>query len=405
LKLLFAWRYLKAKKSTNAINIIAWVSMAAIALVTMSMIVVLSVFNGLSDLVKSLYQGFYTDLRIVPASGKVITLTPEQLSRLRGTTGVKAVCLVAEEKALIKVQDNQAVVILKGVDSNFTAITAIEQKIIRGGMNTGDIDKPMLILGYGVESALGILADRFDGQVTAYMPGRNHSFSGGINDFNSGNAATGGTFAIQQDFDNRYAISNLAFVKSLVGLDSNQYSAAEAGLQPGADLETVQQNLQRQLGAAYVVQTRYQQNRSLYNIMRFEKWGVYGIFCLVLLIASFNIVGALTMLVLEKKKDIAVLQSMGAGRRLIRNIFLTEGLLLSVSGIGLGILLGIAVCRLQMSYHLIKLSGGSFLVDYYPVKMMLPDFVLVAATVAIITLLASWWPARKAALQAMELRN
>lgn len=405
MKFLFAWRYLKAKKSTNAINIIAWVSMGAITVVTMAMVVVLSVFNGLTDLVKGLYQGFYTDLRIVPANGKVIALDAQQLQRLRGVAGVKAVGLVAEEKAMLKLADNQAVVNLKGVDESFTRITNVKEKVLRGDFSTGSAESPQLVMGYGVENALGVLSDRFGGDVTVYMPGRNRSFSGGINDFNSGNAATSGTFAIQQDFDNTYAISNLAFVKTLVGLDSNEYTAAEVGLQPDAELETVQAALQQQLGNNYVVETRYQQNRTLYNIMRYEKWGVYGIFCLVLLIASFNIIGALTMLVLEKKKDIAVLQSMGAGRPLIRNIFLTEGLLLAVSGIALGMLLGTLICWLQLKLKFIKLQGGSFLVDYYPVKMQWADFLLVGATVAFITLAAAWWPARKAARQPMELRN
>lgn len=405
MKLLFAWRYLKAKKSTNAINIIAWVSITAIALVTASMIVVLSVFNGLSQLVKGLYQGFYTDLRVLPDSGKVLTLTPQQIAALRQVPGVKAVTLVAEEKALLKLGDNQAIVTLKGVDDQFTRITAVQDKFIRGEMNTGDAENPLLALGYGVESALGILTDRFQGSITAYMPGRGRSFSGGLNDFNSANTGTSGTFAIQQDFDNRYALCGLGFAKQLIGLDSNQYTAAEAGLAPDADMQTVKNRLRQALGRGYTVQTRYEQNRSLYNVMRYEKWGVYGIFCLVLLIASFNIIGALTMLVLEKKKDIGVLQAMGAGRGLIKNIFLTEGLLLAGIGVCSGMLLGFIICQVQLQFHLIKLSGGSFLIDYYPVKMMAGDFLLVGATVAAITLLAAWWPARKASAQPLELRN
>jgi lipoprotein-releasing system permease protein len=401
----FAWRYLLGKKSTNAINIIAWVSIGAITLVTAAMIIILSVFNGLSDLVKSLYNGFYTDLKIIPASGKVLTLTPEQYQQLKGLNNIKAVSFVAEEKALLKVGENQTIVTLKGVDDQFVQITNIKDKIVRGKYELGNLENPQLILGYGVENALDIISSELQGAVTVYLPSRGKRFTGKIDDFNAANALPSSTFAIQQDFDNKYALCNMDFVKNLIGLDSNEYTNVEIGLVNENTATELQDQIQKILGANYIVQTKYQQNKSLYNVMRYEKWGVYAIFCLVLLIASFTIIGSLTMLVLEKKKDIGILKSMGAANLHIRRIFLAEGFLLAMVGIGIGVFLGLLICFLQQKLHFVKLYGGSFLVDYYPVKVLLPDILLIIGTVAFITILAAFWPAQKAASQQLELRN
>lgn len=401
----FARRYLTAKKSTQAINLIAWVSVTAITLVTAAMIVVMSAFNGLSNLVQSLYKGFYTDLRIIPASGKIIELTPGHLQQIRSIKGVNTVSLTAEEKALLKNQENQVIVTLKGVDEHFADITSVAQKKLRGEWNLGDADKPMLFIGFGVESALGVLADRFPGQIVVYMPGRERSFTGRLDDFNSGEAALSGTFAIQQDFDNKYAISNIGFVKSVMGLDSNQYTAAEIGLQPGYGMTEVQSKIADLLGKQYIVQTKFQQNPGLYNVMKYEKWGVYSIFLLVLIIASFNITGALTMLVLEKKKDISVLQAMGSTPADIQKIFLSQGILLALIGVIAGTLIAALLCWAQTKFHMVKLGNGSFLVNHYPVSMELFDVLLIVATVTVICILAAWWPARKASMQPLELRN
>jgi lipoprotein-releasing system permease protein len=401
----FAKRYLTAKKSTQAINLIAWVSVSAITLVTAAMIVVMSAFNGLSNLVQSLYKGFYTDLRIIPASGKVIDLTPEKLAQIKAIRGVKTISLTAEEKALLKNQETQVIVTLKGVDTAYSSITNVASKKMRGDWNLGDAEKANLFLGYGVENALGLLTDRFPGQIVVYMPGRERSFTGRLDDFNTGEAGVCGTFAIQQDFDNKYALSNINFVKMVMGLDSNQYTAVEIGVLPGYGLSEVQNRVAQLLGNAFTVQTKFQQNPGLYNVMKYEKWGVYSIFLLVLIIASFNITGALTMLVLEKKKDISVLQAMGSTPADIQKIFLSQGSLLALTGITAGTLIAALLCELQTRLHLVKLGNGSFLVNHYPVSMEAFDILLIVSTVGIICLLAAWWPAKKASMQPLELRN
>ena len=401
----FARRYLTAKKSTQAINLIAWVSVTAITLVTAAMIVVMSAFNGLSNLVQSLYKGFYTDLRIIPASGKMIELTPERLQQIRAIKGIKTISLTAEEKALLKNQESQVIVTLKGVDTAYTSITNVAEKKMRGDWNLGNAEQASLFLGYGVENALGLLSDRFPGQIIVYMPGRERSFTGRLDDFNTGQANVCGTFAIQQDFDNKYALSNIEFVKMVMGLDSNQYTAVEIGLLPGYGFSEVQGRLEELLGAKYTVQTKFQQNPGLYNVMKYEKWGVYSIFLLVLVIASFNITGALTMLVLEKKKDISVLQAMGSTPADIQKIFLSQGILLALTGVIAGTLIAALLCWLQSTFHLVKLGNGSFLVNHYPVSMQPFDVLLIVCTVSVICILAAWWPAKKASMQPLELRN
>lgn len=408
MNLLFAWRYFKAKKSANAINIIAWVTVGVIAFATTCQILVLSVFNGFEGLVKSLYASFYTDIKIIPNKGKTFILTANQLKLLHQQPGINIISLVAEEKALLKNEDNQTIVYLKGVDDNYKNVTGVASKIVEGKFNTGSVDDPGLIVGAGIESAAGISVDGATGisKVTIILPKiKIGAAADPIQSLSEGNAKAIGVFLIQQEFDSKYAITNIDFVKYQMGFAEDQYSAAEIKLNSNADVVTTQQQLSKLLGNNFTVQTKYEQNTSLYNTMRLEKWFIYAVLTLILIIAAFNMVSALTMLVLEKKKDISVLQSMGADKIRIMKIFLSEGLLLGGIGIATGALLASVICFIQLKYKLIKLQGGSFLIDYFPVKLQATDFILVAVTASIIAFVASWFPAYKAAMQEFELRG
>jgi lipoprotein-releasing system permease protein len=216
---------------------------------------------------------------------------------------------------------------------------------------------------------------------------------------------TSGSFAIQQDFDNKFVLTNLDFAKQYLNYGEDEYSAIEVSVLSTDQVPLVKQQLSDLLGSKVKVLDRYEQNKTLYTTIRLEKWAIYGIFTLILLVAAFNMVGALTMLVLEKQKDIQVLQAMGASRQMIRKIFLTEGLVLAGIGATVGMLLAVLLYYLQINYKLVPLQGESFLIDYYPVKLIAGDFMLVAVTVMAIGLLASWFPANRAAKQAFELRN
>ncbi|HLO81108.1 MAG TPA: FtsX-like permease family protein [Chitinophagaceae bacterium] len=402
----FAWRYFKAKKSTNAINVIAWVSVGAITVGTAALIIILSAFNGFESLVKSLYSSFYADIRIEPVSGKTLVITEHQFEAMYKIQGLKAVTRVAEEKALLQNGEFQTVVYLKGVDDDYGQVAGVPDKMVRGNFYLGNADSPRVVLGVGIENAIGVLTDRSILPLTLYMPKKGaNDLSNPMDALGVGLVRTSGSFAIQQDFDNKFVLTNLDFARQYLNYGENEYSAVEVSVQATDQVPVVKQQLAELLGAKFKVLDRYEQNKTLYTTIRLEKWAIYGIFTLILLVAAFNMVGALTMLVLEKQKDIQVLQAMGASRQMIRKIFLTEGLVLAGIGATVGMLLAVLLYYLQINYKLVPLQGESFLIDYYPVKLVPGDFLLVAVTVMAIGLLASWFPANRAAKQAFELRN
>ncbi len=378
--------------------------MMAIGVGTAALIIVLSVFNGFEDLVKGLYADFYADMRIVPATGKSFHISPEQINKIKNTPGVAVISYVAEEKAVLN-GAFQTIISLKGVDNQYAQVTSINtpQHIIRGKYDMGTIDAPKLVVGSGIENAAGLSVDKEQFTATIYLPNKQASKLIADDGLHAFTVTPAGTFAVQQDFDNKYAFTNLAFVKYMLGMLPDEFSALE--LKVTGSPEKVKARLESLLGKSLLVETRYEQNKSLYAVMQMEKWVIYGILSLILVVAAFNMIGALTMLVLEKKTDIAVLKAMGASEKKIQGIFLYEGLLLATLGGGSGVLLAIFICYLQINFHLIKLGGESFIIDYYPVKMFASDFLLVTTTVLIIALLAAWVPSRKASRQLFSLKS
>jgi lipoprotein-releasing system permease protein len=394
LNFLFAWRYFKAKKTTNAINIISWISILAIVVGTAALILVLSVFNGFEGLVKTLYSSFYPDLKIIPASGKQLRLTKAQLAQLRAIKGVNTISLAVEEKAMLVNGEYQSNIYLKGVDEAYHAVSGVKDYIVRGNFDLGDVDHPKLVMGAGVENAVGVQTDRNLSPLLLYT-GRKGAVNtqDPLKNVSSAEANTSGTFIIQQDFDNRYVITNLAFVKTMLGMAPDDYGSAEIAIIVPDDAADLKEIVQKKLGPEYMVQTRYEQNTSLYSVMRAEKWFIYAILSLILVVAAFNMIGALTMLVLEKKLDISVLHALGGSRSFIQKIFLSQGVLLATIGGALGMLLAVIIAWLQVTFKLIPLQG-SFLIDYFPVKLNVADFVLVGCTVLVIAFIASWFPSR-----------
>ncbi|HTE09883.1 MAG TPA: ABC transporter permease, partial [Chitinophagaceae bacterium] len=268
---LFAWRYFNAKKSTNAINIIAWISVLAMGTGTAALIILLSVFNGFEDLVKSLYADFYTDLRVSAASGKVIQLTNQQKQKITGWPGISAVSLTIEEKAMLQNGDFRATVLVKGVDENYQKVTNVAGRLVRGKYLLGDADKPAVVLGVGVENALGTESDRAILPLTVYLPRRGMNsieYGDPLQSLSADNIVTAGSFAIQQDFDNNYIITNIGFVKRMLGLRPDEYGSVEIAISNKEEAEKIKKELQQFLGKNYTVQTMYEQNRSLYTTMR-----------------------------------------------------------------------------------------------------------------------------------------
>jgi lipoprotein-releasing system permease protein len=402
----FAWRYFKAKKSTNAINIISSVSVLAILIGTAALIIILSAFNGFESLVKSLYSSFYSDLRVSAQKGKVINLTEEQIKKIRSLPGVKAASLVAEDRALLQNHELQTVVMVKGVDDQYPKVSNLPTKLVRGRYELGTAEQPRAVMGVGIENAIGVLADRMLMPLTVYMPRKGVTdMQNPLEALSEGMLVPAGSFTVQMEFDNKYVMTNLDFARQYLSYGPDEYSSVELAADQQERIPEIKQALQQMLGTAFKVEDRFEQNRTLYTTINLEKWAIYSIFTLILLVASFNMVGALSMLVLEKKKDIQVLRAMGASESLIMKIFIAEGLVLAGIGALGGVLLALLLYYLQVNYKLVPLQGDSFLIDYYPVKLVWRDFVLVVTTALGIGFLASWFPAYRASRQAFELRN
>jgi lipoprotein-releasing system permease protein len=406
MRLRFAWRYLRAGRSTQAVQVIAWVCVLAITVGTASLIVILSAFNGFEGLVRSLYGSYYAQIRIEPAAGRVLRMRAGLSDTLRRHPAVKAFCTVAEQKGMLRSGEYQVFVLVKGVDPTYPEVSGLPAKVFRGRYATGSADRPFAVLGAGVENAVGVLSDRSLSTLTLYMP------RSGVTDLSDPLAALSqdevmpvGSFAIQPEFDNKLLVTDIGFVRRQMHLGDAEGSAVEVALRAGVEAEVVGRELSLLLGDGYRVLDRYAQNRNLYATIRMEKWAIYAIFSLILLVAAFNMVGALSMLVLEKRKDIQVLQAMGAEPRLVRGIFLTEGLLLTGIGMSIGMALAFVLCQLQLRYGIVPLEGRSFLIDHYPVDLRLADFVLVGGMALGIGTLAAWFPAAGSARQPLDLRN
>lgn len=400
----FASRYFRAKKSTNAINIIAWVSVVAIGVGAGALIVILSVFNGFEGLVKSLYSSFYPSVKVSPVTGKTILLTPAQLKQIAAVKGVAHYSAVIEEKAVMQFGEEKTIATLKGVDSHYNEVTRVKEKVVRGRFDTGDETAYRAVLGIELESALGVDVERSMVPVDVYVPRRS---AGGLlpnEALNSSYLYPAGTFAIQQEFNSKYVITHIDFMRKLLELGPNEMSALEIATASGTEDMVLKNRLEQLLGPQFKVQTRYEQNQALYAIMQTEKWAVYVILSFILIIAAFNMIGSLSMLVIEKQKDITILKAMGARQQLIMKIFLAEGLIIAGIGAGLGFGLGALVCFIQQQFGVIKLEGASFLVDAYPVSMHPMDFVLVSITIIVIGIAASWYPAKRASVLGIELK-
>jgi lipoprotein-releasing system permease protein len=399
---LFAQRYFVARKSTNAINIIAAVSVIGMMVGTMALLLVLSVFNGFEDLVTSLYNSFNPDLKVETRIGKTFEVDSSTIYKLEQLPGVKAVSEVLEENALLRYNDKDMVGRLKGVDDKFIDVSGIDSTIVGGKYMLTDADSlNYAVVGLGIQAMLGVNIDNQFSRLEIYMPRRQGKVSttSAENAFKQQIIYPIGVYAIQQDFDAKYTIVPLQFMRNLLDYDTPQVSALEIALLPNANMATVQTAVEQLLGKDFKVADRYQQDEFLYKVMRTEKWAVYLILTFILIIAAFNIVGSLSMLVIEKKHDLGILRAMGANSQFIRRVFMLEGILLGGVGGFMGMLLAFVICLAQQHFKLLRLAGDTFLIDAYPVSMRWFDFLMVGITVIIIALLAAYFPAQRATQQ------
>jgi len=397
-------RYLVSRKRYNLINIISVISLAGIAVGAMALIIVLSVFNGFEGLVKSLFNSFNPDLQITAISGK--TFLPDSAFRagIEKLPGIISLTEVVEENALLKYKDRQYLATVKGVSNDYLKENPVDTMMLAGRFILREGQYDFAILGNLVAYHLGISLNDIANPIYVYAPRRGHipalSLEGA---FNFLPLIPAGVFAIQQDIDSRYILAPVGFVRDLMEYD-REVTSLEIRMQPGADVSRVKAEVEKLAGGALRVKDRFEQEELLFRIMESEKLAIFIILSFILVLASFNVIGTLSMLVLDKRKDVAVLYSLGANGRMVEKIFLYQGLMISLGGALAGLFLGAGVCWLQQRFGLIRLGSesGSFIVDHYPVKMEAPDFLIVFVIVFVISFLASWYPVKFVAKRHLE---
>jgi lipoprotein-releasing system permease protein len=395
-----ARRYLFAKKNTNAINIISGISVLGLALGAAVLVLVLSVFNGFEKLISGMMGNFNPDIKITANKGKTFVADTLKINQLRSLGGVAYLSETLEETAFFEYEKSQEIGILKGVDDNFVKINGIDSTVKEGKYLLHDGQQNYLVLGGGIRNLLSIYGNNMMTPLSIYMPKRGEI--GALEPpFKKRLAYPAGTFVIQTEFDNQYVLTNLDFVRELLGAD-DEISALEIKLNSSISASQTLLDIKNIMGTDFTVKDRYQQDEAFLKLMNMEKWLSYAILCLTLLLVAFNMVGSLWMMVLEKRKDISILKSMGATDKLIRNIFLNEGLLLCGLGLISGFLLAIIayVLHVYTEGGLVPLPPG-FATDRYPVALKWTDFIVVAFTVSIIGLLAS----TPAAMRAMKVET
>lgn len=394
-----ARRYLFSKKKHNAINIISGISVCGVALATLALVCTLSVFNGFQEMVAGFFTNFDPQLKITVGQGKVFTPRGEAFERVRALPQIEVWTETLEENAMVQYRDRQTVAVVKGVDDNFRQLAAIDSLLYGSGtFRLHDEVVDYAVPGIELVSELGT-GLQFVDPLQVYAPKRNVR----VNVANPSAAfrrgylhSPGVVFVVnQQKYDAHYILTSLAFARRLFGYDS-EVSAIELKLKDDADTEQVRRQIADILGSRFVVQNRYEQQADVFRIMEVEKLISYLFLTFILTIACFNVIGSLSMLILDKRDDVATLRSLGADNRLIARIFLFEGRLISVFGALAGIGLGLLLCFLQQQFGLISLGGGSgaFVVDAYPVSVHWTDVCIVFVTVLAVGFLSVWYPVR-----------
>ena len=392
-----ARRYLFSKKKHNAINIISGISVCGVALATLALVCTLSVFNGFQDMVAGFFTAFDPALKITIREGKVFEPQGAAFQEVRSLPEIGVWTETLEENAMVQYKDRQAMAIIKGVEDNFEELTSIDSLLYGAGefiLHDSIVDYG--VLGVELISELGT-GLQFVDPLQVYAPKRNVrvNMANPSASFNRDYLFSPGVVFVvnQQKYDARYILTSLSFARNLFNYDT-EVSAVELKLKPGADVTAVQRKIARILGDEFVVLDRYEQQADVFRIMEIEKFISYLFLTFILAIACFNVIGSLSMLILDKREDVETLRNLGADDRLIARIFLFEGRLISLFGALSGIVLGLLLCYIQQRFGIISLGGGngSFIVDAYPVSVHVTDVVLIFITVITVGFLSVWYP-------------
>lgn len=387
-----ASRYLIGKKSHNIVNLVSLVSIAGVFTGTMALIVVLSVFNGFGNLVISLYDTFDPDIKITAVKGKTFNTDAINLETINAIDGIQYAAFTIEENCLARYGEKQDIVTLKGMDNELMKKNGLSKAVITGLPILKSGERNFAIIGSGVAYALSVNMNTTNEPLMLYLPDKNFTSPSDVeNSLRQMNIPIGGIFAIQQDFDSKYILAPRSFVQEFIDAEGKA-SAIEIMLKPGVDETAIIQKIKVITGNDFSVKNRVQQHEFLYKILSSEKWAVFLILSFIMVIGIFNILGTLTMLVIEKKKDIIILKNLGAGFTMVKKIFFMEGILITLVGVVGGLFAGGIICFMQQHFHLIKLGNAdSFVVEAYPVQMQVTDFISVFLVVFCIGALASYF--------------
>lgn len=385
-----ARRYLFAKKSTNAINIISAISVLGVFVGSAALIIILSVFNGFEEVVLKMFNTITPQVVISAVEGKTFDPNTTFFQSLKVDKGIYSYTEVLSENALLRYNDKQSVALIKGVSEDYLKNTSLDSITIDGGFVLENKQGANAVIGSAIQTYLMVnTTDPFN-QLQVFSPKKGSKLRS-INpgdDFTILSIPVSGVFEVQADFDN-IAIVPLQFARELLD-EPQSVSSIELNLKPGIDADDFKEKLEERIGTKFQVKDRIQQNSVLYNILGSEKWAVYIILTFILIIAIFNIIGSLTMLVIDKIKDIAILSSLGAGKALIKRIFLFEGMMITMTGCIAGLLVGFIFCLLQQKYGFVKMSQDNLMItNSYPVAFKWKDFVLVFFTVGVFSFVAS----------------
>lgn len=405
-ELFIAKRYLFAKKTTNAITWISWISVIGVTIGTAALFLILSVFNGFEELNLIYAKKLSPDLKIIPAVGTKFNQNNIDTNLFK-TPEVKYVVQVLEDNVLLKYERSQYFANMRGVSNSFLKANEIDSVLRAGSFTLNENGQSYAVIGKGIENALGIDVLHPIEQILVLAPKRNAPLNS-LDPSSSLNTAAiyaAGIFSVQQEMDERVMFVPIEFAEKLLE-QKNQLSSLDIYLNANVDMEVLQQNLQSKLSAKFIVKNRFQLNEALYKVLNTERWAVYLVLTFILIIAICNIIGSVTMLIIDKKKDIAVLRTLGATKNQIQRIYFYEGMMISLLGTFIGLFLGAGFAFLQAKYHLISIysSSGAYL-QAYPVKIIYTDFVLVFATVFIIAFIANWFSARQSRNASENLRS
>ncbi|MFC3416351.1 FtsX-like permease family protein [Algoriphagus hitonicola] len=393
-----AARYFRSKKKRNFIAVLSTISMVGVAVGTMALVIVMSVFNGLEDLIRGIFASFDAELKIEAAVGKSFVVDEEWLGNIRQVEGVAVLTEVIEDHALLDYRGNQMVGTIKGVSDNFLDQDRFSKGYFWGDTTLGTDKRPAAILGRGVAFFLSVNLDDFNVPLKVFYPmaPRSAATLDPSQLYASAILEPAAFFSVDRQFDDEYIIAPLRFTQELLNYGDKRTSL-EVKVADDYRIGEVQERLKKELGEEFLVKNTDEQHAGLLRTVKLEKLFVFLTLTFILAIASFNIFFSLSMLAIEKRKDIAILKAMGAPNRLIRSIFLKQGALIAFSGALIGLVLGYLVCLAQQNFGLVSLGISSALVDAYPVKMIFWDFIWISLAVVGITLLASWRPALIAA--------